>query len=321
MRTRLSAVLAAGLLAATTATLAPSAAAAPSDQGVASRSTTAAERQAALDYWTPERMRKALPGERRISPLAKPSGQGKPGGGGGGGGSGTLSGVVSVAGATSKGTDVVGKVFFTLKRTNYVCSASSVPSTHGNLVLTAGHCLHQGRGGSRGFASNFVFVPAYAGNGSTQVGPYGTWASSKLTTTSQWANSGDFVYDVGFAVMADGGASNSSVAAAVGTQGITFGRGAGLTTTSYGYPAASPYDGTKLGRCDGTTFADVNMGGATQGLVCGMTGGSSGGPWYHDTGSGVYAHSVNSYKYTNDTTRMYGPFFGSAIYSLYSSVD
>jgi len=320
VRARLSALFAAGLLAASSATLAPSAAAAPATHA-SSKATTAAERQAAIDYWTPERMRKAVPGDRRISLVAKDSASGKPGGGGSAAAA-TLSTVVSVDGQMPRGTDVVGKVFFTLKRKNYVCSASSVASEHGNLVLTAGHCLHEGRGGSRGFASNFVFVPAYNGDGRTQVGPYGTWAATTLHTTSQWAKSGDFVYDVGFAVMSNGGdGGNSTVVAAVGTQGITFGRGVGLLTTSYGYPAAAPYDGKTLKHCGPSkTFPDP-YGTATQGLDCPMTGGSSGGPWYTTDGSGTYAHSVNSYKYTNDATRMYGPFFGSVAYSLYSSVD
>lgn len=322
MRARLSAVLAAGLLTAATATLAPSAAAAPSERGVASRSTTAAERQAVSRYWTPQRMASARPGGDRIDAMAKPSSQGKPGGGGStGGGTATMTDVPPAG--TPAEARTVGKVFFTLGRTDYVCSGSSVASANDSLVLTAGHCLHSGKGGSRGFATKFMFVPGYDGTASaTSVRePFGRYVYAKLFTTSQWANSGDFTYDVGFATV--GTTTSGQLEDAVGGYGLKVGRTPyGTQTTSWGYPAAGKYDGRTLKSCSGATIDDPSY--DTQGIVCDLTGGSSGGPWLLTGDYAHYAHSVNSYKYTGGAyanTHMFGPFFTETAKAVYDTAQ
>lgn len=330
MRARLTALLTAGLLA-TAGTVAGSPATAAPPAEVGPKKVSPAEQADALAYWTADRKAKAVPGDRRIAGRKGPAGgsvaagsptevagkpsatakRPKPGGG------------TAVTGATWTGGGAVanttGKVFFTLGGTNYVCSGSSVQSDNENLVLTAGHCLHEGPGQ---YASNFVFVPAYSGDGRTQTGPFGTWAAAELVTTTQWAASGDFAYDVGFATMApQGGTTN--LADVVGSQGIAFNQGRGLAVHAFGYPAASPYDGKTLTYCSGTTVRDP-YGGDPQGLVCNMTGGSSGGPWYTGfsagTGTGT-AYSVNSYRYTGGrhSDKMFGPYFGSVIESLYTT--
>lgn len=333
----LLAVLGAALVAATAPVLTTSASAAPPDHARSSGSTTAAERDATRAYWTAERRANAIPGELRIAdrrapgdrrvetgppttvaPAAKPTDKpGKPGGGG--------DGTTAVTGATwtlgGAVADTTGKVFFTLDGTNYVCSGSVVTSAVESLVLTAGHCLNEGPGE---FATRFAFVPAYAGNGGTQTGPYGVWASVSLHTTSQWSGAGDFNYDVGFAVVEtrNGVTLEDTVLAA---QGIAFNQPRDISVHAFGYPAASPYDGTTLTYCSGTTSPDP-YGYSTQGLVCDMTGGSSGGPWYQsfNEGTGVgTAYSVNSYRYTRGkhSNKMFGPYFGTVVQSLYGSVQ
>jgi len=214
-----------------------------------------------------------------------------------------------------------GKVFFTLNGTNYVCSGSVVTSANQSTVLTAGHCLNDG---PDNFASRFVFVPAYSGDGRSETGPYGTWAASGLYTTSQWASNGDFDYDVGFAKV-ETKTHNVTLAGTVGSQGIGFNKSYGLHVYAFGYPAASPYNGATLTYCAGNTVRDP-YGYTTQGLVCDMTGGSSGGPWYEGfnatQGAGT-AYSVNSYRYTRGkhTDKMFGPYFGATIKTLYDTVS
>lgn len=85
----------------------------------------------------------------------------------------------------------IGKVFFTLGGSNYVCSGTATSSANRDVVTTAGHCLNEGPGA---FATNWAFVPAYD-KGSR---PYGTWTARDLVTTSAWANQGDINYDGGF---------------------------------------------------------------------------------------------------------------------------
>lgn len=200
----------------------------------------------------------------------------------------------------------LGKVFFTLSGTDYVCSGTATSSANGDVVTTAGHCLNEGPGD---FATNFAFVPAYE-NGDA---PYGTWTAEQLYTTDEWATRGDFEYDAGFAVMNENG-SGQSLTDVVGSFPIDFNLARGLEYTSYGYPAAPPYDGQTLWSCTGTTTDDPG-GSTTQGLLCSMTGGSSGGGWI----TGGTLNWVNSYKYRGDDSTMYGPYFGSTIQSVYQS--
>ena len=54
------------------------------------------------------------------------------------------------------------------------------------IILTAGHCLHRGSGGTAGFYTNFQFVPALR-NGAA---PYGTWGWDYAIVTSTWATGG-----------------------------------------------------------------------------------------------------------------------------------
>jgi hypothetical protein len=253
--------------------------------------TSSAEQQAVVEYWTPERMRSAVPAGQKVD-------KGKPGGGGGGtGGSATQ----------QPAQPRFGKVFFTEGRTNYVCSGTATTSSNGDVVTTAGHCVNEGPGA---FVTNFAFVPAYD-NGAA---PYGTWTAQTLLTTTQWRTSGDFDYDVGFAVMNEN-ASGQSLTDVVGGYPIAFNQARGLTYQAFGYPAARPFDGQKLWSCSGAVVQDTFGGSQDQGLACNMTGGSSGGGWI----TGGSLNSVTSFGYTGLKNVLWGPYFGSVIQSTYSS--
>lgn len=253
--------------------------------------TTAAEQAAVRAYWTPERMRSAVPRE-----LAGPvAAKGKPGGGS------------SSAEAVMVPTQPeLGKVFFTLNGTNYVCSGTATQSSNRDVVTTAGHCLNEGPGN---YATNFSFVPAYKDG----AAPFGTWVAESLVAPGAWVNSGDFNHDVGFAVMAEQG--GQSLTDVVGSYPIGFNRGYGLTFDAYGYPAARPYDGSDLWRCSGTAGQDTR-GTTDHRLPCSMTGGSSGGGWIT---SGGELNSVNSFGYRGEKDVMYGPYFGDVEQAVYSS--
>lgn len=59
----------------------------------------------------------------------------------------------------------------------------------------------------------------------------------------------------------------------------------------------------------------------TQGISCNMTGGSAGGPWFIGTSSSGYQNSVNSYGYGGNSTKMYGPYWGTVIQGTYQSAS
>lgn len=290
------------------------------------------EQQAAKEYWTAERMRSALPGDlllagrdlteragevargtrtviegiappRSAQALGLDLGGLLPGSGSG-----------SVYTGAGQVVQTTGRVFFTLDGTDYSCSGSSAVSGNGGLVQTAGHCLNAGPGE---FASRFVFVPAYRDG----QAPVGEFVAQSLHTTAQWRNEGDLNYDVGYAVV--GPVNGRSLADTVGAQGIGFNLARGATMYAFGYPAAAPYDGSKLAWCHGQVHSDP-LGSSDQGMNCNMTGGSSGGPWFinYDAAGGVGTlNSLNSFKYVLPLTgdRMYGPYFGSVIQELYNT--
>ncbi|MCZ9881261.1 trypsin-like serine peptidase [Arthrobacter sp. B2a2-09] len=217
------------------------------------------------------------------------------------------------ANASESSVSHIGKVFFTLGGVNYVCSGNSVTSANQSTVSTAGHCLNEGPGV---FASNFTFVPAYL-NGAA---PYGKWTAKALYTTSQWSSSGDMQYDTGFAVMNT--LNGQKLSAVVGASGVQFNATRGLAYKSFGYPAASPFTGESLKSCSGTGANDpYNPQYNTQGIPCNMTGGSSGGPWFIGTNSGGYQNSVNSYGYGSNSTKMYGPYWGTVIQGTYQTAS
>ncbi len=310
-RTALSVLLSAGALVAGVLT-----AATPS---VAADAPASFRQQHTQGFWTAERMRSAtpldvtaVPGAARtpvatsaatlsaaptaIAPTAAASPTAFP----------------QAGGAWTGGGAVVktsGRVFFTMGGRTASCSGDSVTSANGSTVMTAGHCVkYQGA-----WHTNWVFVPAY-NNGSA---PYGQWSATKTFATDQWAASEDMNMDVGLAVVAP--LNGQTLSQAVGAQGLLFNGGYNKKMYSFGFPAAAPYDGTKLVYCSGNSGKDFLLT-KDHSLACNMTGGSSGGPWFQDfneaTGLGTQV-SVNSFGYTFLPNRMYGPYFGNEAKAAY----
>ncbi|WP_458115070.1 trypsin-like serine peptidase [Arthrobacter sp. D2-10] len=286
----------------------------PMKAPAASISHTQVDSQEALEaYWTPERMKSAKPGNtinsqgwgeqgRSIMPKAGTEAQAAP----------QQKAAPSTRAGSPAPVSHIGKVFFTLGGQNYVCSANSVQSTNQSTVATAGHCTYDI---NAGWASKFVFVPAY-NNGSA---PYGMWSATSLHSTTEWVSRNDISYDGAFAVVAP--LNGRTLTAAVGASKIGFNLARGLTYTAYGYPAASPFNGETLKSCYGTASRDRIGGTQSQGIPCDMTGGSSGGPWFVGSGSGGTQNSVNSFGYNIQKNVMYGPYFGSSIQTAYSTAS
>jgi hypothetical protein len=267
------------------------------------------------NYWTAERMKAATPGDALVanrSSAAVKAAQSQPVTGGKS---------VSVPGqpaakkaipaATQESTvSHIGKVFFTLGGTDYVCSGNAIAATNRSTVATAGHCVNEGPGA---FATRWVFVPAYQ-NGTA---PYGQWTATALTAPTRWTSGGDISYDTGFARVAP--VNGTYLSNIVGASGVSFNQARGLTYKAFGYPAAAPFTGATLQSCSGTAQPDPYGQSQSQGIPCDMTGGSSGGPWFIGSSSGGSQNSVNSFGYTSVPNTMFGPYWGSVIQSTYSS--
>ncbi|MFJ4775108.1 trypsin-like serine peptidase [Streptomyces sp. NPDC088762] len=311
-RTALSALLSAGALITGVLT-----AATPS---IAADAPSSFRQQHTKGFWTAERMRgatpldvTAVPGGARIQATAAAAPTSIPP---------TAASAASptafpqAGGAWTGGGAVVktsGRVFFTMGDRTASCSGDSITSANGSTVITAGHCVkYQGA-----WHTNWVFVPAY-NNGNA---PYGQWSATKTFATDQWAASEDMNMDVGLAVVAP--LNGQTLSQAVGAQGILFNGGYNKKMYSFGFPAAAPYDGTKLVYCSGNSGKDFLLT-KDHSLACNMTGGSSGGPWFQDfneaTGLGTQV-SVNSFGYTFLPNRMYGPYFGNEAKAAYDKAQ
>lgn len=227
----------------------------------------------------------------------------------------------------------VGKVFFSVGRSNYVCSGALVNDNGNNdraIVLTAGHCVwNQGIRGS--WVSNWAFVPNYDGGSKIK------WYSNELIARSEFTSQKSFnntalAYDWAFAVLRTGG-MNGNNGNSLPDKNYQFGSSTildnsyplktsgfevGSTSFAFGYPAAAPYDGQSLKYVSGPVFLDPNTPSTTWGMISDLTGGASGGPWLSGLSNGVSDNpsgalsSVNSYKYSIDATKMYGPRFNAS---------
>ncbi|MFI0709528.1 trypsin-like serine peptidase [Streptomyces inhibens] len=206
-----------------------------------------------------------------------------------------------------------GRVFFTYQGRNASCSGDAVTSANKSTVITAGHCVKlQGA-----WHTNWVFVPGYHDG----QAPYGKWPAATTLSTPQWTASEDINYDVGAAVVAP--LDGKKLTDVVGGQGLSFNSGYNKAMYAFGYPAAAPYDGSKLIYCSGNTIKDPLFS-KDHGLSCNMTGGSSGGPWFtsfdEKTGTGLQS-SVNSFGYQFLPDTMFGPYFGDDAKNLYTKAQ
>ncbi|MQY02956.1 trypsin-like serine peptidase [Actinomadura macrotermitis] len=296
------------------------AAAGPPSPGARAQATTDALRQSVLRFWTPARMRSAVPMERifkprhvsratvqrgvaaSVAPTTAASLFSLPNGGSAWTGGGAV-------------TRTAGRVFFTYQGRTASCSGDAVTSGNKSTVITAGHCVKL----DGAWHTNWVFVPGY-NNGNR---PYGTWTAARTLSTPQWTATEDMNYDVGAAVVNQ--LNGQRLTDVVGGQGIAFNQARGQKLYTFGYPAAAPYDGSKLIYCSDRTFNDF-LGTTDIGLRCNMTGGSSGGPWYlnfnETTGLGTQ-NSVNSFKYGLPflSDYMFGPYFGTDAQNLYNQAQ
>lgn len=268
-----------------------------------------AGRNGVLDYWTPRRMAAAAPidllgtAAKVLGAPGTPVHQRSPRIGG------------ARWGAGGSVTRTTGRVFLTVGGLDFVCSASSVKSANKDLVVTAGHCVKDGTGA---WADNWTFVPGYDAGRQ----PYGQFTARRMFVTGPWSRSADDSYDVGMVALNPG--AGKHVEDVVGGQDIAFGGARGRPAHTFGFPAESPYDGEHLVYCAGPVRADPHDQTGDQGMHCDMTAGSSGGPWLSSfdtpTGRGTIT-SVSSFKYSDDRSTMYGPYFGATVKELYTTAE
>ena len=201
----------------------------------------------------------------------------------------------------------VGKLFFVGNTGgNFVCSASVLRL---RIVVTAGHCVHRGSGGTGGFHRNFLFVPAFT----MGAAPLGTFTPSRVGTTAQWAVSNGAVpnaADFGMFDMNDrAGVKIGSITGFLGFRTLSL---IPNHTTKLGYPcnidACQKMQQVTSQSKSATSPNNVEYGSNAR-------GGSSGGPWvmnYGIQGAGGLTTSLNalvsvtSYGYVSTSPQVQG---------------
>lgn len=209
----------------------------------------------------------------------------------------------------------VGKVFFTnYSGQNYVCSGTAVASLNHNVVDTAGHCLYL----YGSWVSNVIFCPLYE-HGST---PYGCWAARDLEVPADWidAKPNDYHHDFGMAIVAPNDEGN--LTDVVGGAGWGYNLPVKEPFYAYGYPAAYPFDGQKRQSCENASGTLSKHGdGTVVSIPCGMTGGSSGGPWFIQSNGHWYLDGHNDFISRLQPGYMFSPYYDSTWNALYNKAQ
>jgi V8-like Glu-specific endopeptidase len=289
--------------------------------GVVAADAAGVGARAAVRYWTPAKMSAVLQAAtpatrdlRRTRPLVKRAAPAAAalwltGNTAGDGLRWTHGGAVTAA---------VGKLFFTLGGSDYVCTGTLVGGGHPDVVLTAAHCVAGAPGRGR-WATNWVFVPGYRDGRM----PYGEYTARRFFIAPGWTGpeAGTEQYDVAF-VQVNAATLDGTAGAAGPPRGLPIefagSQGAAAAGGGYvfGYPAEPPYTGLYANFCAGPVAA-------ARGSVharCGMTAGDSGGPWLAGfsprSGTGrVFA--VSTYKLSTNLRVLYGAVLGPQARAVY----
>ncbi|WP_371499567.1 hypothetical protein OG871_25300 [Kitasatospora sp. NBC_00374] len=232
-------------------------------------------------------------------------------------------------------TAVVGKIFLSVSPSaDAECSGTVVsdPANPGrsNLVWTAAHCVHQGKGGD--WFKKIGFVPSYNKGGAAsggrkatfeQLAPFGAWTMDDGYIDPHWYQEGGdkggpaSQYDFAvFHVRNEDGSGRSLEETVGGSIPVWFNAPADQVTaaSAYGYPADAPFDGLELEHCDSKVRLTPYVYDAERppmnAMGCTMTGGSSGGGWFAQHG-GKPALVSNTSVGNDAGTFLAGPTLGA----------
>jgi hypothetical protein len=209
----------------------------------------------------------------------------------------------------------VGKVFLTnAAGQDMVCSGTAVMSSNHSVVDTAGHCLYL----NGSWVRNVIFCPLYE-NGKTQ---FGCWAARDLEVPADWINAkpNDLHHDFGMAIVAPN--NEGDLTDVVGGAGWAYNQPGKQTFYAYGYPAAYPFDGQTRQSCEGLVGTTWQHGGGNVvSIRCGMTGGSSGGPWFIRINSNWYLNGHNDFTSILQPGHMFSPYYDDTWFALYDKAQ
>jgi hypothetical protein len=201
---------------------------------------------------------------------------------------------------------VVGQVVFVNQNGEpSSCSASLVG---GSIVLTAGHCM-----AAEGVWFHQISWVFNAGHKQSD-NPFGSAGAVYASTDTRWLYQGLVAYDFGFLVL------DRALGDELGWLGLVTGDTRYQPAwDQYGYPAVEPFDGELLVKSTAGWGEDDATSGSppTMGTGSAHRQGSSGGPWVVWKDGEVYANGLNSYLYLECENNMYSPYFGEDVWNAY----
>ncbi|MFJ5548526.1 trypsin-like serine peptidase [Streptomyces sp. NPDC093225] len=277
---------------------------------------------AAAAYWTPERMRNAIPldsAPQAAAPAAREAAAAERPVAGSPFTVEPVEPTVADSGrperdamASIPSSKAAGKVFFRNPKDgrNYVCSASALNSRSRQLVTTAGHCVHGGRGGK--WMTNWVYAPRYA-NGRA---PYGVFPAKSWRTFTAWITSSSFARDVAMVTTAK--VNGRKLVSVTGGHGISVNYDHTQNVYVLGYPS-NKYRGEVQMWCHGNTRRET--GSNRLAIRCTFGPGASGGPWLrkYNTRTGLgYVNNVMS-TWNPNTGWNQAAYFDTAVLNLYKA--
>lgn len=207
------------------------------------------------------------------------------------------------------GTPAVGALFTTTgsgKLGTHFCTASVVHSPHGDLAITAAHCVWHHSG-------VIDFVPGYHGGNA----PYGIWTVSKVIVDQAWSASANQDDDVAFLILSKPG-SGTKIENVTGAERMGSGQPASPPVQVIGYPDG----GDRPVTCRGPTSVPLPR---QLEFDCGRyTNGTSGGPFLFNvdpaTGDGTVIGVIGGYQQGGDLPQIsYSAAFGLNVEALYQT--
>ena len=228
----------------------------------------------------------------------------------------------SPGGQAFGGVAAVGALFSenTGRLGTHFCTATVVHSPHGDLAVTAAHCLS-------GTSRPVAFVPGYA-NGQQ---PYGIWQVTRVYTDEAWQSGQDPDHDVAF-LQVSPASDGTRLEDVTGAEQLGTGWAAPTLVQVVGYPNGTdqPVLCANWAKSFSPTQLEFDCGGYTNGtsggpFLAGLSG-ASGAPGASGastaSGQGTVIGVIGGYQQGGDTPEVsYSAVFGAAVAVLFETAE
>jgi V8-like Glu-specific endopeptidase len=202
----------------------------------------------------------------------------------------------------------VGAIFKQDVNGSHFCTASVVDSAGRNLLVTAAHCVHGGKGGD--YSSDLVFVPDYRDGNA----PQGEWPVTGIVVDQRWIDSSDPDLDVAFVTVGKVGGKNIEDVLGGNSLGVNLGFNRIVQITGYPSNASAPI--SCLNRTTQQSQYQMRI------ACTGYPGGTSGSPWLTSfdraTRTGTVIGVIGGYQEGGNSDDVsYSVYFDDDVRNLY----